>query len=80
MLCADTQELTRRKIVFYIALFPTAATALFILKLTKSRSIFYAKFERLCFHTASTRNRPPLMSHKPAEIGWQAGLAELPGR
>src|SRR5262249_15979954 len=51
-LCENTQELTRRRIVFSIALFPTAATALFIFKLTKSRSIFYVKIEGLCFHTA----------------------------
>src|SRR5262245_3454724 len=55
-LCENTQELTRRRIVFSIALFPTAATALFVFKLTKSRSIFYAKIERLCFHTASPRS------------------------
>src|SRR5215813_1051461 len=55
-LCENTQELTRRRIVFSIALFPTTATALFIFKLTKSRSIFYAKIERLCFHTAWPRS------------------------
>src|SRR5215468_4798654 len=55
-LCENTQELTRRRIVFSIALFPTAATALLIFKLTKSRRIFYAKIERLCFHTAWTRS------------------------
>src|SRR5215469_5936802 len=56
-LCENTQELTRRRIVFSIALFPTAATALFIFKLTKSRRIFYAKIERLCFHTAWSQKR-----------------------
>ena len=53
-LCENTQEPTRRRIIFSIALFPTAATALFLFRLTKSRRIFYTKIERLCFHTAST--------------------------
>src|SRR5262249_2445738 len=46
-------EATRRRIVSFIGLFPIAATALFVFRLTKSRKIFYVKIERLCFHTAS---------------------------
>src|SRR5215472_13501375 len=53
-LCENAQEPTRRRIIFSIALFPTAATALFSLDLTKSRRTFYAQIERLCFPTAST--------------------------
>jgi len=49
----NAQEPTRRKIVFSIALFLIAATALFLSKLTKSRTVFYAQIECLCFHTPS---------------------------
>src|SRR5215467_2295438 len=52
--CENAQEPTRRRIVFSIALFPIAATALFLFRLTKSRRTFYAQIECLCFHTAST--------------------------
>src|SRR5215472_5344601 len=52
-LCENAQEPTRRRIVFSIAVFPTAATALFLFRLTKSRRTFYAQIECLCFHTAS---------------------------
>src|SRR6516165_2431712 len=51
-LCENAQEPTRRRIIFSIALFPTAATALSSLDLTKLRRTFYAQIERLCFHTA----------------------------
>jgi hypothetical protein len=43
-----------RRIVFSIALFPIAATALFLFRLTKSRRTFYAQIECLCFPTAWT--------------------------
>ena len=56
-LCENAQEPTRRRIVFSIALFPIAATALFVFRLTKSRRTFYAQIECLCFHTASTDSR-----------------------
>ena len=57
-LCENTQEPTSRRIVSSIALFPIAATALFVFRLTKSRRIFCAKIERLCFHTASVDSGP----------------------
>jgi hypothetical protein len=38
-LCENAQEPTRRRIVFSIALFPIAATALFLFRLTKSRKL-----------------------------------------
>ena len=56
-LCENTHEPTRRRIVSSIALSPIAATAPFVFRLTKLRRIFYAKIERLCFHTASTHDR-----------------------
>jgi hypothetical protein len=49
---------TRRRIIFSIALFPIAATALSFFRLTKSRRNFYAQIECLCFHTASVESRP----------------------
>jgi hypothetical protein len=52
-LCENAQEPTRRRIVFSIALFPVAAIALFLFRLTKLRRTFYAQIECLCFHTAS---------------------------
>src|SRR5215472_2844762 len=66
-LCENAQEPTRRRIVFSIALSPMAATALFVFRLTKSRRTFYAKIERLCFHTASTH-----CSRFPHDTGWTA--------
>src|SRR6516164_8911424 len=51
-LCENAQEATRQRIIFSIALFPIAATALFLFRLTKSRRNFYAQIECLCFHTA----------------------------
>jgi len=74
-LCENTQEPTSRRIVSSIALFPIAATALFVFRLTKSRRIFYAQIERLCFHTASgiTRRRQRL-SERPL-TGQQRSLA-----
>src|SRR6516165_4260162 len=57
-LCENTPEPTRRRIIFSIALFPIAATALFLFRLTKSRRTFYAQIECLCFHTASVVSRP----------------------
>jgi hypothetical protein len=54
-LCENAQEPTRRRIVFSIALLPTAATALFVSTLTKSRRTFYAQIECVCFHTACTQ-------------------------
>ena len=38
--------------MFSIALSQSRATALFLFRLTKSRRIFYAQIECLCFHTA----------------------------
>src|SRR6516164_2587217 len=52
-LCEKTQEPTRRRIVFSIALRQIAATALFLFRLTKSRRTFYAQIECRCFPTAS---------------------------
>src|SRR5215831_10691151 len=52
-LCENAQEPARRRIIFSIALFPTAATALFLFRLAKSRRTFYAQIGCLCFHTAS---------------------------
>ena len=49
--CENGQEPTSWRIVFSIALFPIAATALFLLRLAKSRRIFYAQTECLCFRT-----------------------------
>ena len=57
-LCENGQEPTRRRIVFSIVLFPVAAAALFVFRLTKSRRTFYAKIECLCFHTASMESQP----------------------
>ena len=56
-LCENTKEPTRRRIVFSIALFPIAAAALFLFKLTKSRRTFYAQIECLCFHTGAPGDR-----------------------
>jgi hypothetical protein len=53
-LCENTQEPTRRRIIFSIALSQIVATTIIVFRLTKSRRIFYAKIECLCFHTAST--------------------------
>ena len=39
--CENAQEPTSWRIVFSIALFPIAATALFLFRLAKSRRIFY---------------------------------------
>src|SRR5262249_37637430 len=52
--CENAQEPTSWRIVFSIALFPIAATALFLLRLAKSRRIFYAQIECLCFRTGWT--------------------------
>ena len=52
-LCENTQEPTRRRIIFSIALSQIVATTIIVFRLPKSRRIFYAKIERLCFHTAS---------------------------
>src|SRR5262249_41499529 len=57
-LCKNAQEPTMRRIVFSIAHFLIAATALFLFRLTKSRKTFYVQVECLCFHTAWTHNRP----------------------
>src|SRR5262249_28111345 len=51
-LCKNAQEPTMRRIVFSIAHFLIAATALFLFRLTKSRKTFYVQVECLCFHTA----------------------------
>src|SRR5262249_6983092 len=67
-LCENAQEPTTRRIVFSIALFPIAATALFLIRLTKSRRTFYAQIECLCFHTASV---------EPARSGATAGRSEI---
>src|SRR5215470_6839572 len=52
-LCENVQEPTTRRIIFSIALFPIAASVLFLFRLAKSRRTFYAPIERLCFHTGS---------------------------
>ena len=57
-LCKNAQEPTRQRIIFSVALFLIAATAILVFKLTKSRRIFYVQIECLCFHTASTPSRP----------------------
>ena len=69
--CENTQEPTRRRIVFSIALFPTAATALFLFRLTKSRRIFYAQIECLCFHTASPLSGHPRRGGEPARLRYR---------
>src|SRR5262249_3207992 len=58
-LCENAQEPAIRRIVFSIALFPIPATALSLLRLAKSRRIFYAQIECLCFHTGWTRSARP---------------------
>jgi len=45
-----------QSIIFSIDLFPIAATAIFLFRLTKSRKTFYAQIECLCFHTTSTQS------------------------
>src|SRR5215471_110431 len=57
-LCKNAQGPTSRRIIFSIALFRIAATALFLFKRTQSRRTFYAQIKRLCFHTAWTLSRP----------------------
>src|SRR5215472_17212494 len=52
-LSENVQEPTRRRIIFSIALFPIAASVLFLFRLTKSKRTFYAQIESLCFHTGS---------------------------
>ena len=52
-LCENAQEATRRRIIYSIALFPIAATARFLFRLTKFTRTFYAQIECLSFHTAS---------------------------
>src|SRR5215467_4676022 len=66
-LCENAQEPTTRRIIFSIALFPVAAPALFLFRLTKLRRTFYAQIECLCFHTASTH-----CSRFPHVMGWTA--------
>src|SRR5215472_7110731 len=46
--CENAQERTRRRIVFSIALF-RSRPALFLFRLAKSRRIFYAQIDCLCF-------------------------------
>jgi len=41
-LCENAQEATRRRIIYSIALFPIAATARFLFRLTKFTRTFYA--------------------------------------
>src|SRR5215469_9065451 len=57
-LCENAQGSTSWRIIFSIALFRIAATALFLFKRTQSRRIFYAQIKRPCFHTAWTLSRP----------------------
>src|SRR6516164_8813345 len=52
--CEKSQESTRWRIVSPIAPCSIAAIALFVIRLTKLRTIFYVKIGRLCFHTTST--------------------------
>src|SRR6516225_6895225 len=52
-LCENAHEPTRWRIIFSIALFPIAATARVLFRLTKLRKIFYAQSERRRFHTTS---------------------------
>jgi hypothetical protein len=47
-LCENAQEPTRKSIIFSIDLFPIAATAIFLFRLTKLRKTFYAQIE--CLH------------------------------
>src|SRR5262244_907706 len=72
-LCKNAQEPTMRRIVFSIAHFLIAATALFLFRLTKSRKTFYVQVECLCFHTAWPQSghsglAPPL-PEAPARAG-----------
>ena len=64
-----------RRIVFSIAHFLIAATALFLFRLTKSRKTFYVQVECLCFHTAWTQSghRRETISTSIAD-GGKAGL------
>src|SRR5215470_5521167 len=70
-LCENAQEPTRRRIVFSIALFPVAATALLLFRLTKLSRTFYAQIECLSFHTASTLNGHCQRRPTTARSGWQ---------
>src|SRR5215467_11353374 len=65
--CENPQEPISWRIVFSIALFPIAATALSLLRLAKSRRIFYAQIECLCFHTGLTK-----CGRFPHDTGWTA--------
>jgi len=65
-LCENAQEPTTRRIIFSIARFPIAATALMLFRLTKSRRTFYAQIECLCFHTASSEPGQRLPAVEPA--------------
>jgi hypothetical protein len=66
-LCENAQEPTRRRIVFSIALFPVAATALFLFRLTKLRRTFYAEIECLCFHTGAPGDRQGVGGASPLQ-------------
>src|SRR5262249_38376347 len=78
--CENPQEPTSWRIVFSIALFPIAATALFLLRLAKSRRIFYAQIECLCFRTGCTPSRPPaqVLSVRFYPLDSQRGLQRRP--
>src|SRR5215469_773042 len=68
-LCENAQEPTRRRIVFSIALFLIAATALFLFRLMKSRRTFYAQIECLRFHTVSVEPCHSISVPRAAGIG-----------
>jgi hypothetical protein len=76
-LCENAQEPARRRIIFSIALFPTAATALFLFRLAKSRRTFYAQIGRLCFHTTSGIFADPPRGQLPAAERRKGPLAEI---
>src|SRR5215471_14059039 len=78
-LCENVQEPTTRRIIFSIALFPIAASVLFLFRLTKSRRTFYAQIERLCFHTGSTQSGLSVESTATAftTMAVESGLIDL---
>jgi hypothetical protein len=78
--CENAQEPTRRRIVFSIALFLIAATALFLSRLTKSRRAFYAQIECLCFHTASVEPCRSIAAPRTAGIGATLSPKRVPAK
>src|SRR5262249_15054195 len=67
-----------RRIVFSIAHFPIAATALFFFRLTKLRRTFYVQVECLCFHTGWTRTCRSRYRPGSALLGGERSFAATP--